>query len=61
MNFVKQCKYIEAISSMNIPTLKKARRDLKNDFIDKDRETKLELIDIMIEGKETLLRGAERL
>ncbi len=61
MNFTKQYKYINFISSKNITKLKRMRQELKRDKSDDDRKTKLELIDIMIEGKETLMRGAKRL
>ena len=61
MNFTKQYKYLNFISSKNITKLKRIRQELKRDISDDDRKTKLELIDIMIEGKETLMRGAKRL
>ena len=61
MNFTKQYKYLNFISSKNITKLKRIRQELKMDISDDDRKTKLELIDIMIEGKETLMRGAKRL
>lgn len=61
MNFVEQYKFIDDISRMNIPDLRRIRRELQKNVLYEDREIKLPLIDIMINGKKRFLKELERL
>lgn len=61
MNFKRRCEFADAIQSLKIEDLKNLRDWLKTKPSENCREDKIEIIDVVIAGKETLLRGANRL
>lgn len=61
MNFKRRCDYLNVINCLRLEDLRNLREWMKDKPSEESREDKLELIDIVIAGKENLLRGAERL
>lgn len=61
MNFKRRCEFTRSLKTIKLDDLKFLRDWLKSKESEADREDKMELLDIEIQGRESLLRRAESL
>lgn len=59
MNFKRRCEFTNALKFLKLDDLKFLRDCLKVKHSEADREDKLELLEIEIQGRENLLRMVE--
>ena len=61
MNFKRRCEFTNTLKFLKLDDLKFLRDHLKVKLSEADREDKLELLEIEIQGRENLLRMVERI
>lgn len=61
MNFKRRCEFTNTLKFLKLDDLKFLRNFLEGKESEADKEDKIELLDIEIQGRENLLRRAESL
>ena len=61
MNFKRRCEFTNTLKFLKLDDLKFLRHCLEGKESEADKEDKIELLDIEIQGRENLLRMAESL
>lgn len=61
MNFKRRCEFTRTLKTIKLDDLRFLRDWLKSKESEADREDKMELLDIEIQGRESLLRRVESL